>query len=526
MGKAAKQDLDKVAQGLERAGRIAEAGRAWAAAVKAAPKDPRARLGLVRFHNRHNGDPARALPHALELKKLAPKAPATYQELAETLCRLERFGDARTYVGKGLKLAPKSADLLYVAATVENRAGRYAAAGSYIEQAETARPGHWPTQILKANILIAAGQMEAARAFCLQLLENRPGSLDVISAYHRTGKMTSDDPVIADLRDRVRPGLPGGARAQRAMVETMLGKVANDEGRHEEAFDFYTQAKALNPAPYDLGAYRAYVTALERGIKRPSYLGRTGHDSDAPVLIVGMPRSGSTLLEQILASHPNVVSAGESPALRNVAFNLGLPVHNGPAMVAAVKGLSDRDAATAGAAYLAGLDPEEDGTRIVDKRLHNFELLGLFARLFPNGRVLHTMRDPLDNCVSIYMQNFRKTHAYAWKQEDLGRYYLEYRRLMAHWKRELPLPFLDVVYEQTVADTEATARRVVEFAGLDWDDACLSFQNTENRSRTLSQWQVRQPVYTTSVQRWRRYDSRIGPLKAALAGLYPAGSLD
>ena len=136
------------------------------------------------------------------------------------------------------------------------------------------------------------------------------------------------------------------------------------------------------------------------------------------------------------------------------------------------------------------------------------------------------MRDPLDNCVSIYMQNFRKTHAYAWKQEDLGRYYLEYRRLMAHWKRELPLPFLDVVYEETVADTEAMARRVVEFAGLDWDDACLSFQNTENRSRTLSQWQVRQPVYTTSVQRWRRYDSRIGPLKAALAGLYPAGSLD
>lgn len=523
MAKPPSQDPRRIAQAHERAGRLAEAGKAWQAAVRAAPRDPAARLGLARFANRHGGDPAAALPHVKALEQLAPRHPATHQEAAETYCRLERYGAARAHAATARKLAPNSADVLYVAATVENRAGRPDRAAPLIDAALARRPDHLPSHLLRASILVALGDMAAAQDLCRTLFQRSPNTPDIARIYHRTGKMTSDDPIIAHLRDVIRPALPDGARTLRAQAETILGKVASDEGRHTDAFDHFAKAKRIDPAPYDLPAYRAHVDALISGIRRPAYLGRTGHDSAAPVLIVGMPRSGSTLLEQILSGHPQIAGAGESPALRNIAYDLRLPLHDGPAMARAVTALTDAEARQLGQAYLDGLDITGAPARIIDKRLHNFELLGLFARLFPRGRILHSRRDPLDTCVSIHMQSFRKSHAYSWDLDDLGRYYLEYRRLMAHWTRELPVPILDVVYEDTVADLEATARRVIDFLGLDWDPACLAFQDTDNASRTLSQWQVRQPLYTTSMKRWQRYGDRIDPLLRQLAPLYPGG---
>lgn len=523
MAKPVSQDLRKRAALLERAGRFAEAEKAWAAAVRANPKDPKARLGYARWANRAGVDPGLAVPHVTALLKLAPKAPEALQEAAETYCRLERFVEAKGFVDQGLKVSPKSPDMLYVAATVADRMNRHHEAAELIAKALDRRPGHMPTRLLQASILISLGDMDAAQTLCRELFAEEPDRIDIARIYVRTGKMQSDDPIIAHVRDTFAPSLPDTARRLRALSETLLGKVASDEGRHTDAFDHYAAAKRIDPAPYDLQAYRRHVSDLTRGIARPAYLGRQGHSSDAPLLIVGMPRSGSTLLEQILSGHPDIAAFGESASLRNAAGSLGLRVHDGAAMSAAVGKLSDKDARALGDAYLEGLGSPRNGLRFVDKRLHNFELLGLFARLFPKGRVLHTMRDPMDNCVSIYMQSFRKTHGYAWKLEDLGRYYQEYRRLMRHWKQELPLAIEDVQYEDTVADLEATARRVIDFVGLPWSDGCLAFQDTKNVSRTLSQWQVRQPIYTSSVARWRRYGDRVEPLKQALAPLYPGG---
>lgn len=523
MSKPPKQDLRKTAQQLEKAGRFGEAQKAWQSAIQAAPKDARSRLGYARFANRRSADPQVALPHVVELIKLAPKDPLTHQEAAETYCRLERFADARRHMDQAIKLGPKSADIRFVAASVENRAGQYEAAEAHIDQALALRPDHMPSQLLQAAILVSAGKMDAAQERCRALFEQVPDNIDLAQIYHRTGKMAASDPIIAHLRDSLAPKLPEQARVLRAKIQSILGKVANDEERHSDAFDHYAAAKSIDPAPYNLAAYRRHVTEISRGITRPAYLGRVGHHSEVPLLIIGMPRSGSTLLEQILSGHRDVTSAGESPALRNVAFDLKLPVHNGAAQSAVVTRLSDSQAQKLGDAYIAGLEADETSLRVVDKRLHNFELLGLFARMFPKGRVLHSMRDPMDTCVSIYMQAFRKSHAYAWKLDDLGGYYLEYRRLMDHWRRELSIPILDMPYEETVADTEAVARRAIEFAGLDWDPGCLDFRASENRSRTLSQWQVRQPIYGTSIEKWRRYDAHLGPLKARLSGLYPDG---
>ena len=143
--------------------------------------------------------------------------------------------------------------------------------------------------------------------------------------------------------------------------------------------------------------------------------------------------------------------------------------------------------------------------------------------MFPKARIIHALRDPMDNCVSCYMQRLRPYHSYTQDLTSLGQYYGEHRALMDHWKMVLPNPFMDVYYEDMVADTEGTARRIIDFLGLAWDPACLEFQTNEKRVTTSSFWQVRQPIYQSSVKRWQRYEAHLDPLKASLAPFYPNG---
>jgi hypothetical protein len=228
------------------------------------------------------------------------------------------------------------------------------------------------------------------------------------------------------------------------------------------------------------------------------------------------------LIEQILASHPQVASIGESPNLHRIAEQIGVRRHNPSEMVRAIKQIPADGAVKLAQIYLNALDPL-DARRVIDKSLHNFELLGFFATILPRARVIHMRRDPMDTCVSCYMQNLSAWHKYTQNLDALGHAYVQYDRLMKHWQTVLPNPMLDVSYEDTVQDIESVARRAVSFLGLDWDPACLDYQKTKNRTRTLSSGQVREPLYTTSLQRWRRYEPHLAPLKRHLAPFYPDG---
>jgi hypothetical protein len=227
---------------------------------------------------------------------------------------------------------------------------------------------------------------------------------------------------------------------------------------------------------------------------------------------VGLPRSGTTLLEQVLASHSQVFGAGEQRLARQAFESLpemlnpaGTPTECLPRLdLATVRRLAQRHLDRLGA--LNARAP-----RVVDKMPDNYLYLGLLAVLFPRARLIHCRRDLRDVAVSCWMTNFRSIR-WACDPEHIARRFEDYRRLMGHWRRVLPVPLLDVGYEETVADLEGVARRVVAWCGLEWEPACLSFHTTARPVRTASLSQVRQPIYTRSVQRWKHYERELAPL--------------
>ena len=291
-----------------------------------------------------------------------------------------------------------------------------------------------------------------------------------------------------------------------------LGKYLDDVGRYAEAFPQYKQANELTRrygGSYDPVKFTARIDAIIRHFDADyvatDHAGASG--SELPVLVVGMPRSGTSLTEQILASHAKGFGAGEVP-FWNTAFN------------------KYRDAGAAGAdrgalfaefanRYLARLSMRAAGAeRIVDKMPANFMHLGLIHAVFPRARIIHVQRHPIDTCLSIYFQNFFNMGPHANDLASLAHYYREYLRIMDHWRSVLPAgTLLEVPYEALIADQEGWSRRMVEFIGQPWDPQCLDFHQTERVVLTASKWQVRQKIHSGSKDRWRHYEPFLGPLR-------------
>jgi hypothetical protein len=241
-----------------------------------------------------------------------------------------------------------------------------------------------------------------------------------------------------------------------------------------------------------------------------------GCASSVPVFVIGMPRSGTTLVEQILASHSKVFGAGELPDLSNAVARLR--VQDGHAFPEIVPLLSDRQLRQIGenyAASISSLAPAAE--RITDKMPLNFFFAGLISLALPNARIIHVRRDPVDTCFSCFSTLFTGEHRVAYELSELGRYYRAYENLMEHWRRVLPAgAMIEVQYEKVVADLEGEARRLIAHCGLEWEDACLAFDRTERAVRTASVAQVRRPIYRSSVGRWQRYQLHLRPLLDAL----------
>lgn len=270
--------------------------------------------------------------------------------------------------------------------------------------------------------------------------------------------------------------------------------------------------------PLDRAALAARIDGIIRTCTPEFFAARRrfGIGNDQPVLIVGLPRSGTTLTEQILAAHPHIHGAGELPDLARLASRVAGPDRE-RSQAAALLG-EDGSRLQAGA-YLQAL---RDGTpkhclRIVDKSPLNFFDLAFAALLFPQARVIHCRRTPADTALSIWLENFNPDQRYATDFADLAFFTRQYERLMAHWREVLPLPILDVRYEETVADLEGQARRLLAFVGMPWDEGCLDFHARAKVIRTPSRWQVRQPIHARSVGRWRAYAAHLPDLPAAFA---------
>jgi hypothetical protein len=312
--------------------------------------------------------------------------------------------------------------------------------------------------------------------------------------------------------------LSAGARIR---LNFALAKAYDDLGRFAESFRCMNAGNALKRQRVNYNEARMIEqfdrihAAFDRTLLRKK---PRGLRSDAPVFVLGMPRSGTTLIEQILASHPAVHGAGELTdfsRLANRICDARGKIRRFPEDAAKLTG---KELAGLGEAYLARLRAlAPDASRITDKMPANFVYVGLIHLALPQARIIHVRRDPRDTCLSCYSKLFSAPQDFTYDLAELGRYYRQYDRLMGHWRKTLPAGrMLEVRYEDVIDDLETWARRIVDHCGLDWDPACISFHEARRPVRTASASQVRQPIYRTSEGRWRKYENDLEPLLTAL----------
>ncbi len=327
-----------------------------------------------------------------------------------------------------------------------------------------------------------------------------------------------DDPLVERLRRATSE--PARSPADRAALGFALGKVLDDLASYDEAFRAYAQAnrdsrESAGPGwrGYDRSAWEAWTARL------PGWFAGASSPSQPPVqeqpprliFVCGMFRSGSTLVETILASHPEVTAGGELDLVPRVGRELWAHVRAGghPA--------DSRRLADAREYYLRSVRTLHPGARVLtDKRPDNFLHVGLIKQLFPTAKIVHTVRDPLDTCLSVFFTHFDLSQAYATDLQDIAHWYRLYEGLMAQWKAQYGDDILDLRYEDLVYDPQAQIASLLEFTGLDWDDACLDFHQAKRSVQTPSVWQVRRPLYASSCGRWKHYRSHLAPLARAL----------
>lgn len=298
-----------------------------------------------------------------------------------------------------------------------------------------------------------------------------------------------------------------------------LGKLYDEMKDHAKAFECFRKANALDPAKFDEAGNQAKFDELIASYSPESIarMPRAANRSKLPIFIVGMPRSGTSLVEQILSSHPLVYGAGELSEIRNISSSLPEILKTNLPYPKCMSVLTRKAADFIAQRHLEKLSKfSHQATRVTDKMPHNFLGLGLIDQLFPGARVIHVKRNAMDNCLSIYSQHFNSFHSYSNDLENLGRYYRQYLGLMDHWKKQLRIPMMEVKYEELVADQERISREMIEFCELGWDERCLRFHESKRVVTTLSYDQVRRPMYNKSVARWRPYEPYLEPLAVAL----------
>jgi hypothetical protein len=306
-------------------------------------------------------------------------------------------------------------------------------------------------------------------------------------------------------------------------LDFSLGKAYADIEDYPRSFQHLLAANATKRGTifYDERVAFAYFDRIEQIFSAELVASKAGggEPSQRPIFVLGMARSGTTLVEQLLASHPAVQGAGELTTFKDVALAVRGPQGNALPYPDVVPTLDQAALKSIGAEYvkrLAALAPE--GERATDKMPSNFYFAGLIHLALPNAVIIHTVRNPVDTCISCFSKLFRDEQNHTYDLGELGRFYLRYQRLMEHWRRVLPPGrILDVRYEDVVDDLEGQARRVLAHCGLPWDDRCLAFHETNRPVRTASAVQVRQPIYKSAVGRWRAYEEFLGPLLKELA---------
>lgn len=362
------------------------------------------------------------------------------------------------------------------------------------------------------------GRFDEARRCFLSALQHQPQNVRIIFSLIQCGKVAQGDPHLATLHALAKN--PAAlSEEQQVFLHFALGKAYADLGQQEPSFEEYCAGNALKRCliSYD-EEQELLVFERIRSVFSPEFMrSRAGHVSSShrPIFILGMMRSGSTLVEQILASHPDVFGAGERREFNAACQSVWRGRESSASYPEIVPQLSIEQLREIGLCYLARMEKIAgiESARITDKMPGNFTVAGLIHLALPGAKVIHTHRNPVDTCLSCFSKLFSQEQRFAYDLRELGRYYREYERLMEHWRAVLPSGvLLEVRYEDLVNDFEGQARRIVAHCGLDWNERCLSFYETERPVRTASQVQVRQPLNPNLARRWRPSAAKLRPL--------------
>ncbi len=511
-----------------RAGRLEEAEGIYRQILQRDPRHVEALrlLALIAFQSEHYGQAEQLLKRAVDV---APDFLAGWIDLSRTQLERLDLAAARASIARAMQLNPRSALVQVHAANIEARSGRHEAAVEAYRQAAALNPGGTPAWLGLGNVLKTVGrQAEAIEAY-RHATRLRPEHSEAWWSLSNLKTFRFDDAEVEAMQRQLgQDTLPDEARVQFSFA---LAKALEDRGEHARAFELYERG---NRTRRRLESYDPVQTEVIheriRAVFDADFLARhagAGDPDPAPIFVVGLPRSGSTLIEQILASHSQVDATHELPEVGRLIQKIGRDRAGKLAYPEAVRDFDAAAFAAFGREYLeATRQHRREAPRFVDKNPNNFASVGLLSLALPNARIINARRHPLDTCLSCYRQLFARGQPFTYDLTELGEYYLEYDRLMTHWHAVLPGRVLDVRYEEVVADLGGQVRKMLEFCGLPWEDACMRFHETERAIRTASSEQVRQPLYDRSIGYWRNYERELAPLVEILRPVLPAFGRD
>lgn len=419
---------------------------------------------------------------------------------------------------KALVLRQNDVAMLTNLATTLTHLDEHERALKLAEKAVRLDPTHPNSHYAVGNILTQLGRPEDAIRHFEKTIRKHKTFGPAYDLYARMKKFSKEDKSFIENTERVLgKGMPA---RDRFCLHYSLGKMHDDCGEWDKAFEHYSQANLLKKKPFDLKRERRIFKQLRKVYtpSSPAAFRKLGNTTQVPVFVVGMPRSGTTLIERIIASHPEAAAAGELSEIGRITQVLSsqAPLRNYATAVRT--NLTTVNATRLAEEYLEVLSQgRQDVARIVDKHPGNYYYLGLIAVLFPKATIIHATRHPLDICLSCYFQNFSHIH---WANDfgTIVAVYRLYRELMDYWRKVLPEgKIVDVAYEALIEDPETQGRRLLEACGLSWDTSLLEFYREEGVVKTASLWQVRQPIYRSSRKRWKNYAPHLGELARNLA---------
>jgi tetratricopeptide (TPR) repeat protein len=509
---------------LQQRGQLEEAEHALRKAINQNPQYVEAHDNLANLYVAQEKD-TEALRVLGDALKFAAAHVQTLLITARIQLRRNALAQAEQATRHALAQEPDNAEALTVLGQILHETDRYDEALTVLERAVEANPESPEALNFYGVALKSVGRLEEARDFIMRALKRNPR---MFGAYANLNDLVDFSEGEGEDLFKEMDNIFKSARSPEAghfvALHFAYAKALDDRGEHERALEHYITGGRMKRAQlnYDEADTHGFFDKIRSVFPKSVFENRTfeGLDDDRPVFIVGMPRSGSTLAEQILSSHPDIYGAGEVKYLSYALGRLRDRFPSLPKYPDLMNKITPAQMEIAAKNYLTSLTATSGNSkRVTDKLLTNYFFVGLLNLLFPNAKVIHTQRDPVDTCLSGFTKLFKDDMPHSYELGELGRYYGKYRELMEHWETVLPEGFMITVrYEDVVADTEKEAKRLIEFLGLPWSDKCVDFHKSDRPVKTASVAQVRKPIYKTSVKRWKKYGEGLQPLVAAIEG--------